>query len=98
MIDNVSFGALIRAAVVVSAEVNIDLPILELFPGQGQRMTAAVAKEYSTKQIIPMHPGRTAMFCPDFCVAGADGQNGRNETATQKIYAMPKTDSQDLAY
>ena len=69
MVDNVSSGALIRAQAVMSAEINIHLPVLELFPGQGQWMAAAVAKEYSTKQIIPMHPGRTAMFCPDFCVA-----------------------------
>ena len=32
------------------------------------------------------------MFCPDFCVAGANEQTGQNETATSKIYAMPKTD------
>ena len=66
MVDNVSSGAFIRSAAVVSAEVNIHLPVLELLPGQGQWMAAAVAKENSTKQIIPMHPGRTAMFCPDF--------------------------------
>ena len=36
MIDNVGLGALIRAAVVVGAEVDIHLPILELLPGQGQ--------------------------------------------------------------
>ena len=37
------------------------------------------------------------MFCPDFCAAWADGQNERNETATSKIYAMPKSSPQDLA-
>ena len=66
MVDDVSPGALVRAKVVMRAEVNIHLPVFELFPGQGQWMAAAVAKENSTKQIIPMHPGRTAMFCPDF--------------------------------
>ncbi len=37
------------------------------------------------------------MFCPDFCTAGADGQTGQNETAAQKICAMPKIGPQDLA-
>ena len=80
----------------MSAEVNIHLPVLEFLPGQGQWMAAAVAKENSTKQIIPMHPGRTVMFCPDFYVAGLDGRTAQIETATSKIYAKPKTDSQDL--
>ena len=66
MVDDVSPGALVRAAVVVGAEIDVHLPVLELLPGQGQWMAAAVAKENSTKQIIPTHPGRTAMFCPDF--------------------------------
>ena len=30
------------------------------------------------------------MFCPDFYVAGMDGQTAQIETATSKIYAMPK--------
>ena len=66
MVDYVSPGALVRAQVVMRAEVNIHLPVFELLPGQSQWMAAAVTKKYSTKQIIPMHPGRTAMFCPDF--------------------------------
>ena len=37
------------------------------------------------------------MFCPDFCVVGANEQTGRNETAAPIIYAMPKTAPQDLA-
>ena len=69
MVDDVGLGTFIRAAVVVGTEVDINLPVLEFLPGQGKWIAAAVAKEYSTKQIIPMHPGRTAMFCPDFCVA-----------------------------
>lgn len=44
MVDNVSSGAFIRSAAVVSAEVNIHLPVFELLPGQGQWMAAAVAK------------------------------------------------------
>ena len=41
MIDNVGLGALIRAAVVVGAEVDVSFPILEFLPGQYQGMTAA---------------------------------------------------------
>ena len=44
MVDDVGLWAFIRAAAMVGAEVDINLPILELFPGQGQRMTAAVAE------------------------------------------------------
>lgn len=49
----------------VSAEVDVHLAILELLPGQGQRMTAAVAEQQSPKQILSPHPGRTVMFCLD---------------------------------
>ena len=45
MVDDVGLWAFIRAAVVVGAEVDIHLPILELLPGQGQRMTAAIAEQ-----------------------------------------------------
>ena len=45
MVDDMSPGAFIRAAVVMGAEVDIHLPVLELLPGQGQRMTAAVTKQ-----------------------------------------------------
>ena len=44
MVDDVGLWAFIRAAVVVGAEVNVHLPVLELLPGQGQRMTAAIAE------------------------------------------------------
>ena len=44
MVDNVGLGAFVRAAVMVGAEVDIHLPILELLPGQGQWMTAAVTE------------------------------------------------------
>ena len=44
MVDDVCLWAFIRAAVVVGAEVNVHLPILELFPGQGLGMTVAVAE------------------------------------------------------
>ena len=45
MVDDVGLGTFIRAAVVMGAEVDVRLPILELLPGQGQRMTAAVAEQ-----------------------------------------------------
>ena len=96
MVDDVGLGAFIRAAVMVGAEIDVYFPILELLPGQGQRMTAAVAEQQSPKQILSPHPGRTVMFCPDFCSAGADGWVEQNETATRKICAIPKTGSQDL--
>ena len=41
MIDNVGLGALIRAAVVVGAEVDVSFSIFELLPGQRQGMTTA---------------------------------------------------------
>ena len=82
MVDDVGLRAFIRAAVVVSAEVDVHHPILEFLPGQGQRMTAAVTKQQPTKQIFSPHPGRTAMSCPDFCAAGegdrGDGLNVKN--------------------
>ena len=45
MVDDMSLGAFIRASIMVSAEVDFHFPILELLPGQGQRMTAAVTKQ-----------------------------------------------------
>ena len=45
MVDDVGLGTFIQAAVMVGAEVNVNLPILEFLPGQGQRMTAAVAEQ-----------------------------------------------------
>ena len=45
MIDNVGLGALIRAAVVVGAEVDVSFPIFELLLGQCQRMTAAITEQ-----------------------------------------------------
>ena len=45
MVDDVGLGTFIRAAVVMGAEVDVNLPILELLPGQDQRMTAAVAEQ-----------------------------------------------------
>ena len=44
MVDDVGFRTFIRAAIVVGAEVDIHCPILELLPGQGQRVSAAVAE------------------------------------------------------
>ena len=44
MVDDVSRGTFIRSAVVVGAEVDIHLPILEFLPGQSKWMTAAVAE------------------------------------------------------
>ena len=49
MVDDVGFRAFIRAAVVVGAEVNVHLPILELLPGQGKWMAVAVAKQQTPK-------------------------------------------------
>ena len=49
MVDDLGLGTFIRAAVMVGAEVDINLPILELFPGQGQRMTAAITKQQPPK-------------------------------------------------
>lgn len=49
MVDDVCLWAFIRAAVVVSTEVDVNLPILELLPRQGKRMTAAVAKQQPPK-------------------------------------------------
>jgi hypothetical protein len=45
VVDNMGLGAFVRATVVVGAEVDVNHPILELLPGQGQRMTAAVAEQ-----------------------------------------------------
>ena len=45
MVDDVGLGAFIRTAIVMGTEVDIHLPILELLPGQGQRVTAAVAEQ-----------------------------------------------------
>ena len=49
VVDDVGLGTFIRTAVMVGAEVDINLPILELFPGQGQWMTAVVAKQQTPK-------------------------------------------------
>ena len=49
MVNDVGFRAFIRAAVVVSTEVDVNLPILELLLRQGKRMTAAVAKQQPSK-------------------------------------------------
>ena len=49
MVDDVGLWAFIRATVVVGAEVDVHLPILELLPGQGQRMAAAVTEQQSPK-------------------------------------------------
>lgn len=44
MIDDVGLGTFIWAAVMVGTEIDVYFPILELLPGQGQRMPAAVAE------------------------------------------------------
>lgn len=44
MVDDMGLRTFVWAAVMVGAEVDINLPILKLFPGQGQGMTAAVAE------------------------------------------------------
>ena len=49
VVDDVSLGAFILAAIVVGAEVDIHLPVLELLPGQGQWMTAAVTEQQPSK-------------------------------------------------
>ena len=49
MVDDVRLGTFIRAAVVVGAEVNVHLSILELLSGQGQRMAAAVTEQQPPK-------------------------------------------------
>ena len=49
VVDDVSFGAFIRAAVVVGTEVDVHFTTLDLLPGQGQRMTAAIAEQQSSK-------------------------------------------------
>lgn len=59
MVDDMSLGTFIRASIMVSAEVDIYFPILELLSGQGQRMTAAIAEQQSPKQVLSPHPGRT---------------------------------------
>ena len=49
MVDDMGLGTFIRAAVMVGAEVDINLPIFEFLPGDGQRMTAAVTEQQSPK-------------------------------------------------
>ena len=49
MVYDVGLRTFIRAAVVVGAEVNIHLSVLELLPGQGKRMAAAVTKQQPSK-------------------------------------------------
>ena len=49
MVDDVGFRTFIWATIVVGAEVDIHLPILEFLLGQGQWMTAAVAKQQPPK-------------------------------------------------
>lgn len=49
VIDDVGLWTFIRAAVVVGAEVDVRCALLQLLPRQGQRMTAAVAEQQSTK-------------------------------------------------
>ena len=49
MVDDMGLRTFVWAAVMVGAEVDINLPILELFPGQGQWMTAVVAEKQSPK-------------------------------------------------
>lgn len=44
MVDNVGLRTFVRSAVVVGTEVDVNLPILELLPGQGQWMATAVAE------------------------------------------------------
>ena len=45
VVDNVGLGALIWAAVVVGAEVDVSFPIFEFLPGQCQRVTEAVTEK-----------------------------------------------------
>ena len=45
VVNNVGLWTFVRAAVVVGAEVDIHLPILEPLSGQCQRMTAAIAEQ-----------------------------------------------------
>lgn len=49
MVDDMGLGTFIRTAVMVGAEVDINLPIFEFLPGDGQRMTATIAKQQSPK-------------------------------------------------
>ena len=49
MVDDVCLWAFMRAAVVVSTEVDVNLPILELLPRQGKRMAAAVTEQQPSK-------------------------------------------------
>ena len=49
MVNDMSLWTFIRTTVVMSAEVDIHIPILELFPGQGQWMATAVAEKQSPK-------------------------------------------------
>lgn len=49
MVDDVGLGTFLRAAVVVGAEVDIHIPVLEFLPGQGQWMTATVAEQQPPK-------------------------------------------------
>ena len=49
MVDDMGLGTFIWAAVVVGAEVDVHLPVLELLPGQGQRMATAVAEQHPPK-------------------------------------------------
>lgn len=49
MVDDVGLRAFVWAAVVVGAEVDIHLPILEFLSGQGQRMTVAVTEQQPSK-------------------------------------------------
>lgn len=45
MVDDMGLRTFVWAAVMVGAEVDIHLPILEPLSGQCQRMTAAIAEQ-----------------------------------------------------
>ena len=49
MVNDVSLGTFIWAAIVVGAEIDIYLTILELLTGRGQRMAIAVTEQQSPK-------------------------------------------------
>ena len=49
MVDDVGLGTFLRAAVMVGAEVDINLPVLPLLPRQSQQMTAAVSEQQAPK-------------------------------------------------
>jgi len=65
VVDDVGLGTGLRMPVVVCAEVDIRLPVLELLPGNCQRMPTAVTVQQIPEQVFPPFLCWTAVFCPN---------------------------------